>query len=207
MLLKLTEFAKRIGYCRRTIFKKIQSGDIKPHLIRNGINYFTEEQVKQYTNIFEENRITVAYSRVSTVGQKEDLKRQERLIELYTLKNGIIIDRHLRDIGSGIDFKRKNFVKLLKLVFERSVSKIFVTYEDRLARFAVDLLRDIFEYFGTELIVLNAKSTTPQEELVEDLMTIIHVFSSRLYGLRRNKGKIEDILNESPKNKTSKWIS
>jgi predicted site-specific integrase-resolvase len=136
-----------------------------------------EEQYKK------EKRIDVIYTRVSGSKQKEDLERQTKdLLELYP---GFQV---LSDIGSGLNFERKNFKKLLRLVMQRKIGSIVVSYKDRLCRFAFELIRFICEENQTKLLVhFIDKEGSPESELMEDLMAVVHVFSSRLYGKRGNK--------------------
>lgn len=133
----------------------------------------------------QELRSPILYARVSSHGQKDALERQkERLqrafpgAELHT------------DICSGLKFDRPGFLAVLKAVQERRVSRLVVAYEDRLARFGVDLLRQVFAAYGTTLEVLDPKpKDRPESELANDLITIITSFSARLYGLRSHKTK------------------
>jgi predicted site-specific integrase-resolvase len=194
-LFKLTEFAEKIGYSRRTVFKMIKDGELKPYLKRNNHNYFSMDQVLEFTSDENDTRKVVAYARVSSNSQKSDLKSQIQLLETYSVSKGIIIDEYIKEIGSGINFKRKKFLKLITDLLKGEIQEIIITYEDRLVRFAFDLISFIADLNGTKITVINIKTSSPQEELVEDLMTVIHVFSSRLYGLRRNKKKIERFAN------------
>ena len=116
----------------------------------------------------------------------------------FSINSGIVIDEYLSDIGSGMNFKRKNFLKIIDDIENQKISKLIVTYKDRLTRFAFDLIQERCDKNNVELIVINLESTSPQQELVEDLMTIIHVFSSRLYGLRKYKKilKEDDLKDE-----------
>ena len=198
MLIKLTQFAEKVGLSRRTIFKLIEKGELKPFVKKNNHNYFTEEQVEKFLGIEETDaRKIIAYARVSSNNQKKELETQLQLLETFSLKQGVIIDEYISEIGSGINFKRPKFLKLVSMILNKEVKVIYVTYQDRLVRFAYELIEYLCEIYGTEIKVINIKTTSPQEELVEDLMTIIHVFSSRLYGLRRNKTKIKEMTNEN----------
>ena len=140
-----------------------------------------------------EQREPVLYARVSFQAQKDDLERQKELLqrafpgaEMYT------------DIRSGLKFDRPGFLAVLKAVQERRVSRVVVAYEDRLARFGVDLLRQVFAAYGTTLEVLDPKPKDIQEtELANDLIAVITSFSARLYGLRSHKTKA--LLSEARK--------
>ncbi len=132
-----------------------------------------------------EIRSPILYARVSSRGQKDDLERQkERLLRAFPG-----VELHT-DIRSGLKFDRPGLIGILKAVQERRVSRVVVVYEDRLARFGVDLLRQVFAAYGTTLEVLDPRPRdNPEAELANDLIAIITSFSARLYGLRSHKTK------------------
>jgi len=132
----------------------------------------------------------VLYARVSNTKQSDDLKRQVQLLRTYTAANGIIPDEVIEDIGSGMNEDRPGFVKLLKLITNNEVDKVFITYKDRLIRFGFGYLNQIANQFNTEIVVINATSEEEfQSELTQDLISIIHHFSMKLYSNRRKSLK------------------
>ena len=82
-------------------------------------------------------------------------------------------------------------------VFDRNIEEIVVTHKDRLARFGFEFIERVCEHFGTRIVVLNRKETSPESELVQDILAIIHVFSSRLYGLRKYKKELKGLQNDT----------
>lgn len=127
-------------------------------------------------------REVVGYARVSSASQKDDLERQIS----YLQSRGVF--KILKDVGSGMNEKRKGFNRLMDVVLHNEVSKVVVVYEDRLTRFGFDTLRKTFEAHGTSIEVLNAiELKSPQQEMAEDLITIVSRFSGDLYGLRSHK--------------------
>lgn len=124
------------------------------------------------------------YARVSSKGQKEDLDRQ---IEFFRGK----FDAYecLSDIGSGLNFKRKNFNAILDQVLQGNVEEIVVTHRDRLCRFGFELIERLVTQFNGKIVVLDQEKTSPEQELVKDLLSIVTVFSGRLYGLRAHSIK------------------
>lgn len=122
---------------------------------------------------------------------KSDLEDQMDFLIQYCNAKGIIIDEYITDIGSGLNYKRPKWNKLLQEVEDRKIGKIYVTYKDRFIRFGFDWFADFCKRHGAEIIVVNNPKTSPDKELVDDLTSIIHVFSSRLYGLRRYKKQTE----------------
>lgn len=196
-IMKSREFCERIGVGLKTLERLEKDGKIKP-IRRNNRRYYTEEMVNNYLGIKREKKIKrkiVAYYRVSTNSQKKEMKYQRESIEIFSVNAGIAIDEYINDIGSGINFKRKNFLKLIDDIERGKISKLIITYKDRLTRFGFDLIEERCKVNNTEIIVINLEKSSPEKELVEDLMTIIHVFSCRLYGLRKYKKKIGDDLN------------
>jgi len=137
-----------------------------------------------------ENRINIIYSRVSNTKQKDDLLRQTNLIKEYMIKLGVKPDLILEDIASGMNENRNNFNHLLSLVFENKVNTIYISYKDRLTRFGFDYFKNIFNKFNTKIEILNLTDESSfQNELTNDLISIIHHFSMKLYSNRRKKFK------------------
>ena len=132
-------------------------------------------------------RFVAIYARVSSAKQKEDLQRQiEFLQEKYPY------GKLYKDIGGGLNFKRRGLLTLLESVLSGNVESIVVGHQDRLARFGVDLIRWICEQKDCKLVVLSRTELSPERELVEDILSIIHCFSCRLYGLRKYKSTIKE---------------
>ena len=142
-------------------------------------------------------RKVVAYARVSTNSQRDDLKNQIDFIRQYVNAKGVVLDETMTDVGSGLNYNRKKWNKLLEEVMNNQIDTIYITYKDRFIRFGYDWFENLCKKHGTEIIVLNNIDTSPDKELVDDLISIIHVFSCRLYGLRKYKKKIRgEYLND-----------
>ena len=194
-MLKPKDVAKILNITVRTLQSWDRQGLLPALRTPAGRRWYLEEQINKFLN--KENsrnneKINIAYSRVSSRQQKNELENQENFIKNYVNGNGMIIGKYFSDIGSGLNYKRENFLKMIELVMERKVDKIFVTYRDRVVRFGFDFVEWICQRFGTEIIVLNDKKTSPENELVNDLISIIHVFSCRIYGLRKYKKTIKE---------------
>lgn len=127
----------------------------------------------------------VTYCRVSSSGQKNDLISQRKAVESFCLANGKEVHEKLEDIGSGLNYKRKNFVKLMEMVEQGEISEIVIAHKDRLVRFGFEWFGKFCGDHGVKILVMNAESLSPEEEMTKDLLSIIHCFSSRLYGLRK----------------------
>ncbi|MYB63381.1 IS607 family transposase [Candidatus Poribacteria bacterium] len=131
--------------------------------------------------------ITICYCRVSSTKQRDDLERQVNYMRSIYPKAEII-----RDIGSGLNFKRKGIRALLERLMQGDKLQVVIAHRDRLARFGIDLIRYLIEQNGGELVVLDQTEHSPQEELTEDLLAILHVFSCRMHGLRSYSQKIKE---------------
>nr|HDO80553.1 IS607 family transposase [Candidatus Bathyarchaeota archaeon] len=186
-LYSMREASKLLGVTVRTIQRWDKEGKIRCVRTVGGKRRVPESEIKRILGIHEERKI-VGYARVSSHTQKDDLEGQIELIENYAKERGWDVEI-LKDIGSGLKEDRRNFQKLLKIVMNKEVSKVIVAYSDRLTGFGFKTLEQFFKSYGTEIVVINREKKTPQEELAEDLITIISHFAGRLYGRRSHKYK------------------
>jgi predicted site-specific integrase-resolvase len=134
-----------------------------------------------------QGKAKIIYARVSNNGQKPDLEQQIQYLRTRYPEYELI-----QDVGSGLNFKRKGLKTLLDRVLSGDVEEIVIAHRDRLCRFGFDIFAAIADKFNTRIVVLDGSSLSPQEELVQDLLSIIHVFSCRLYGLRKYSRKIKE---------------
>jgi putative resolvase len=178
------EAGRILGVTTHTIQVWDRQGKIRCIRLPTGRRRIPESEIRRLLNISEQRKEAI-YARVSSHNQKSDLDKQVQLLHNRAPQAEVY-----SDIKSGLNFRRKNLLKLLDDVINRRVSRIYVTYEDRLARFGFDLLCWICSKYGTEIVVVNGKEAiSPQEELVQDLIAIITSFSAKLYGLGSHKTK------------------
>lgn len=128
----------------------------------------------------EDNLQIILYARVSTTSQKDDLKRQVDYLQSIYPKAELITE-----VGSGLNFKRRKFLSILERILKSDISILVVAYSDRLVRFGFPLIEWLCKKAGCKLVVLDERKLSPEQELVEDILSILHCFSSRLYGLRK----------------------
>ena len=134
-------------------------------------------------------RKTIAYARVSSNDQKNDLSRQKQLLELYCAKQGWKFEI-ISDLGSGMNYYKKGLKRLLNEILTDKIGRLVLTHKDRLLRFGAELVFAICEAKGVEIVILNkGESTSFEEDLAKDVLEIITVFSARLYGSRSRKNK------------------
>ena len=190
------KFAKEIGVTTKTLRNWHKEGKLIPIKITDGgTRYYSEEQLNIYFNKSSCcDRKIVIYSRVSNVGQRDDLNNQIDFLKTYSNSKGYITEVY-SDIGSGLNFKRKNWNKILDMVQNNEVDRIVMAHKDRFIRFGYEWFEQFCNKFNTVIEVVNNEKLSPQEELVQDLISIIHVFSCRIYGLRKYKKEILDDKN------------
>ena len=196
---KVGEFAEKIGVSISTLQRWDRTDVLKSKRTPTNQRYYTDEDLNKVLSLEAETKFqrkNVGYCRVSTQGQKQNLENQKEFVSVYSLSHGVILDEIYTDIGSGLNYKRKNWNKLLEEVANNEIDKIYVTYKDRFVRFGYEWFEDFCSFHGTEIIVLNQKQTSPEEELTEDLLSILHVFSARSYSLRKYKTEIKKELKE-----------
>jgi putative resolvase len=135
----------------------------------------------------------IAYCRVSSSSQRPDLANQRAVLEQFTAARGLANVEFIEEVGGGLNFQRRHFVSMIDAIGRGEVATLVVAHRDRLTRFGFEWFAHYAQRHGCELMVLNQERLSPEQELVQDLMTIVHCFSSRLYGLRNYR----KILNEA----------
>ncbi len=133
--------------------------------------------------------LTIAYARVSSHDQKTDLDRQDLLLSAYCQSQKWDYEV-IRDLGSGLNYRKKGLTKLIDLLLSGKVSRLVITNKDRLLRFGSELVFAICEKFEVEVVILNKKEqSTFEEDLASDVLEIITIFSARLYGSKSHQNK------------------
>ena len=186
------EFANKIGKTVQTLRNWDNKGTLKPHHITaGGTRYYSQEQLNHFLGLKLEKQINkkiIGYCRVSSHKQKDDLERQIENVKTYMYAKGYQFEI-ITDIGSGINYNKKGLNQLIDMVTNSEVEKIVVLYKDRLIRFGYELIENLCNKFGTIIEIIDNTEKTEQQELVEDLVQIVTVFSCRLQDKRANKAK------------------
>jgi predicted site-specific integrase-resolvase len=194
----LSKYMKNKGACKalgvtyQTLHRWDALGKLKTIRTPGGVRlYDIEGYLKGYTtnnNINETNtndKKKICYCRVSTPGQKNDLERQINMMRNLYPNHEII-----KDIGSGINFKRKGLLRIIDLAISNQIDEVVVAYKDRLCRIGFEIIEYLIEkYSNGKIKILNDTEGNPQEEVVKDLLQILNVFSARVNGLRKYKNK------------------
>jgi predicted site-specific integrase-resolvase len=186
--MKAKEVLKLLNITRPTLCSYVKKQYIKVHELPSGIYEYDDESVFKLKNK-NITRHSVIYARVSTNKQKQDLENQVTTLTEFCLKNGIPIGNVYKDIGSGINFDRKNFQLLINDIMDYKIDKIFITYSDRLSRISFPLFQNIFKKYGTQIIVLNQINDEKliEKEIFSEIINLIHCFSMKVYSSRRKE--------------------
>lgn len=190
---KPKDFAELLGVSVKTLQRWDRDGILKANRTPTDRRYYTYDQYLQFKGIKTENdvRDVVIYARVSTKNQKDDLQNQVEFLKQFCNAKGMIVNRCMEDFGSGLNYNRKKWNELLDEVMENKIKTIVISSKDRFIRFGYDWFEKFCMKFNTTIMVVNNEALSPNEELVQDIISILHVFSCRLYGLRKYKKQIE----------------
>ena len=190
---------KLLGVTAQTLRNWDKEGKLKPAYTKsNGYRYYSEDSILSYTQERKTKKDlhVIGYARVSSKNESDDLERQIDNLRTY-IESKYSSYEIITDIGSGINYKKPGLKKLIDMVNKKQVDIIVVLYKDRLLRFGFELVEYFSKINNVSIEVLDRVNKTQDEELVEDLIQIITVFSSRLQGKR--KAKTKEILEEFSK--------
>lgn len=213
---KTGEVAKILGISIITAIRYCDKGIIKSKKNQYGHRRIGAEELCEYlkeTGMLieeEDKRKDVIYARVSTHKQasRGDLQRQIDKLKIFAIDYNVKDLEIKKDIGSGLNDNRRELKILLKMVQENKVKRIFISYKDRLTRFGYNYIKQICDFHNVEIIILseNKNKKSESEELAEDIIALIHLFSGKIYGLRNRvkKGIVQDERKEKKKKKGSK---
>lgn len=186
------EFAKAIGKTTKTLRNWDKVGTLKPVRVEStGYRYYSQEQLNHFLGIKgieTKTKKVIGYCRVSSHKQKDDLARQIENVKTYMIAKGYQFDI-ITDIGSGINYNKKGLNQLIDMITNSEIEKIVILYKDRLLRFGFEIIGNLCNKYGTTIEIIDNTERTEEQELVEDLIQIVTVFSCRLQGKRANKAK------------------
>ena len=197
--------AKLLGVSVKTLQRWEREGRLIP-VARTDSNrrLYSEAQIREFQGL----RLSggagptrlVAYCRVSSAAQKPDLANQRKVLEEFVVANGLANVEFVEEIGGGLNFKRKRFLALMDEIGRHEIKTLILAHRDRLTRFGFEWFEHYAKSNGCEVLVLNQERLSPEQEMVQDLMTIVHCFSSRLYGLRNYRKKLDEALKKDVSN-------
>jgi putative resolvase len=185
------EFSKKIGVTVQTLRDWDRKNKLKPsHISSGGHRYYSDEQLNEVLQIKKpKDRINIGYIRVSAKHQTDDLERQKEMMELYLAQQGRPFNI-ISDVGSGINYNKKGLKELLKLISTNQVHVLYLSFKDRLVRFGYELIEEFCKLHNVKIEIINqSEDKTDEQEMIEDIMNIIHVFSCRMNGKRSHINK------------------
>ena len=197
--MKAREVLEKYRITRNTLHKWVKAGKIPYKLTPTGqYDYFPD--VVPSENSTTVSKKTVIYARVSTSSQKENLERQIERLKIFCSAKGYVLHEVHKEIGSALNYNRKKYIDLYNQVVDKQIDRIIIEYKDRLLRIGFEDFERLCKIFGTELIVADYSESTSldkskQQEITEDLMSIIHHFSMRIYSSRKRKKIVESLQN------------
>ena len=197
--ISISAAAKLLGVVPCTLRRWEASGKIMPTRTKGGARrYDVATLTGQLPSPEIKLRKTVAYARVSSHGQKDDLVRQQQLLELYCSSRGWSFDL-VSDLGSGLNYRKKGLQRLLTEILAGEIGRLVLTHKDRLLRFGAELVFSICEAKNVEVVIINQGADTSfEEDLARDVLEIITVFSARLYGRHsRKNAQVVDALKQA----------
>lgn len=202
--MKAKEVKKLLGISQFTLYRYLRDGKVKLKSKLSKTNYeYDDDSVYALIGQKKEkkNKLVVSYARVSTQNQKKQLAEQNQRIYDSCISRGLKLDRQFSDIKSGMSSDRKEFQEVLRMVIRGEVELLVLENKDRLVRFGYEILEQIFKYFGCKILVLNdiLENKTYEQELTEDLISIIHYFTMKNYSHRRKLNRLRKELESKEK--------
>jgi len=186
-LVKIGKAAQILGTTPGTLRKWEETGELLPtRRTKGGTRYYDAASLM---GLEHQDVPTIAYARVSSHDQKDDLTRQGELLEAYCAKHGWRFEL-ISDLGSGMNYSKKGLKRLLDMILRKQMRRLVLTHKDRLLRFGAELVFTLCELQGIEIVIINqGEQPSFEEELAQDVLEIITVFSARLYGARSHQHK------------------
>ena len=193
MKVSIKAAAEALGVREETLRRWEQAGKITSERTVGGHRRYDLAQLRAVSETggkpANTERVTLGYARVATQDQVPDLHRQMGLLEVYCATKGWPVEI-IADRGSGLNYRKRGLRELIKRICEGDVERLVLTHQDRLLRFGAELVFALCEHFGTEVVIINeATERSFEEDLVQDVLEMITVFSARLYGSRSHKNK------------------
>ena len=191
---KPKDFAELLNVSVKTLQRLDRDNILKAFRIPTDRRYYTYDQYLEFKGVSNNSNTKkkIIYTRVSTNNQKDDLRNQVKFLLDFANAKGIIIDETIEDIGSGLNYNRKKWNKLIEHCMENKIDSIMITHKDRFIRFGYEWFERFLGKYNVKIIVVNNETLSPNEELVQDIISILHVFSCKIYGMRKYKKKIEE---------------
>jgi predicted site-specific integrase-resolvase len=194
----VSEFAKQIGVSVRTLQRWDVQGKLVPSRTPTNRRIYNDEHLIQAKGVLGRkiDRRNIAYARVSSQAQKPDLTNQVKMLEQFCVASGIAVDEWVQEIGGGLNFQRPKFSRLFDDIINGEIGTLVIAHKDRLARFGFEFLEHLCVAHDCKLVVMNIESLSPEQEMIQDMLAVVHCFSARLYGLRNYRKALRKALED-----------
>lgn len=190
---KPKDFAKMLNVSVKTLQRWDNENTLKAYRNPKGRRYYTHKQYLAFTGVSSKNnKKIVIYARVSTNNQKDDLNNQVKFLKNYANSKGLIVDEIITEIGSGLNYNRKKWNDLINDCINQKIKTIIISNKDKFIRFGYNWFEQFLLNYGVNIIVVNNDKLSPNEELIQDLISIIHVFSCKIHGLKKYTKSISE---------------
>lgn len=190
-LYSISQAAQQLGVAVSTLRRWEYEGKLIPQRTQGNQRRYSAEQLMGMGRKLppQSERVTLAYARVSSADQKQDLERQKTVLEMYCAAQGWTFEL-ISDLGSGMNYRKKGLQSLLEKLLNGKIERLVITHKDRLLRFGAELIFSVCEMKGVEVVIINkGEEASFEEDLAKDVLEIITVFSARLYGSRSKKNQ------------------
>lgn len=187
------QFGQLIGKSVLTLQRWDRAGILPAHRTPTNRRYYTHDQYLEYRGLKAKGAgQTFVYVRVSSTSQKPDLQNQLAALRAYCQAKDLKVDEWIEEIGSGLNYQRKHFNRVMEEIELGRVQRLIIAHKDRLVRFGFEWFAAFCDRHGTDLVIVNGETLSPEQEMVQDLLAIVHTFSARLDGLRSYQKVLRD---------------
>lgn len=202
MFYNIKQFSELINVSKQTLRNWDNNGKLIPIKLKSGHRRYSNEHLTQFNkNLKNIDRLNIIYCRESTIQQKKSLDNQITKCKDFCISNGYAIDKVIVDNASALNYNRSGVKEILKLCIENKIENLIIYYKDRLVRFGFEMFEELSKINNFKIIIIDNSETDKYKELefAEDLISIIHHFSMKIYGKRSYKKKVlnaENNINE-----------
>lgn len=189
----IKEFSELINVSKQTLRNWDKDGRLIPIKLKSGHRRYTEDHLKVFNKSFKnKERLNIIYCRESTKQQLNSLENQVNKCKEFCINKGINIDKLITDNLSALNYNRSGLNEILKLIIEDKIENLIIYYKDRLTRFGFEMFEEFSKLNNFNIIIIDNSETDKSKELefAEDLISIIHHFSMKIYGKRSYKKKV-----------------
>jgi putative resolvase len=193
MFYNIKEFSELINVSKQTLRNWDKNGKLTPIKLKSGHRRYTDDHLLQFNkNLKSLERLNIIYCRESTVQQKKSLDNQIIKCKEFCISKGISIDKVIVDNTSALNYNRNGIKELLKLCVDNKIENLIIYYKDRLVRFGFEMFEELSKINNFKIIIIDNSETnkSKEHEFAEDLISIIHHFSMKIYGKRSYKTKV-----------------